>query len=54
MNYIVVGAGPSGLMAAFKLKEKGHNVIIIEKGEKVGRKIYITGKRTWYTDSSFL
>lgn len=44
MKYIIVGAGPAGLMTAYKLKEKGNEVIIIEKGEKVGRKIYITGK----------
>lgn len=44
MKYIIVGAGASGLMCAYKLKEKGHDVTIIEKGEKVGKKIYITGK----------
>lgn len=44
MEYIVIGAGPSGLMCAYKLKESGHEVIILEKEEKVGKKIYITGK----------
>lgn len=44
MRIIVVGAGPSGLMCAYKLKEKGHDVILIDKNEKVGKKIYITGK----------
>lgn len=41
---IVVGAGPSGMMAAIKAAEKGHSVILIEKNEKIGKKMFITGK----------
>lgn len=44
MRIIVVGAGPAGLIASYKLQEKGHEVTLIEKNEKVGKKIYITGK----------
>lgn len=44
MNVIIIGAGPSGLMCAIKASENGHNVIILEKNEKAGKKIYITGK----------
>lgn len=44
MKIVVVGAGASGLMCAYKLKENGHDVILIDKNEKVGKKIYITGK----------
>lgn len=34
-NYIVVGAGPSGLFSALTLLERGANVTIIERGDKV-------------------
>ena len=44
MKIIVIGAGPSGLICSYKLRERGFDVILIDKNEKVGRKIYITGK----------
>ena len=44
MRIIVVGAGPSGLMCSYKLREKGYDVILLEKNEKVAKKVYITGK----------
>ena len=31
-------------MAAYEAKKQGHDVTIIEKNEKCGKKIYITGK----------
>ncbi len=40
---IVVGGGASGMAAAFACAEK-HKVILLEKNEKLGKKIYITGK----------
>lgn len=40
----VVGGGASGLMAAYAAAEKGHQVTLFEKNEKLGKKIYITGK----------
>lgn len=40
----VVGGGPAGLMAAYAAAKNGHNVVLIEKNEKLGKKIYITGK----------
>lgn len=43
-NVIVVGGGASGLMAAYTAACKGHRVVLIEKNEKLGKKIYITGK----------
>lgn len=43
-NVIVIGGGASGLMAAYAAAEKGHTVTLIEKNEKLGKKIYITGK----------
>ena len=41
---IVIGGGASGLMAAYAAGRKGHRVRLIEKNEKLGKKIYITGK----------
>lgn len=41
---IVTGAGAAGMMAAYSAAKQGHNVIIHERNEKAGKKIYITGK----------
>ena len=41
---IVIGAGASGLMAAYAAARNGHRVTVLEKNEKSGKKIYITGK----------
>ena len=41
---IVIGGGASGLMAAYAAAKRGHIVTLIEKNEKLGKKIYITGK----------
>lgn len=40
----VIGGGASGLMAAYAAAERGNDVILLEKNEKLGKKIYITGK----------
>ena len=40
----VVGGGAAGLMAAYAAGKNGHKVILLEKNEKLGKKIYITGK----------
>jgi hypothetical protein len=41
---IVIGGGAAGMMAAVKAAEAGAKVTLVERNEKVGRKIYITGK----------
>lgn len=41
---IVIGAGPAGMMAAGVAAGRGNRVVLIEKNEKVGRKLAITGK----------
>ncbi len=41
---IVIGGGAAGLMAAYAAAKNGHDVLLIEKNEKLGKKIYITGK----------
>lgn len=43
-NVIVIGGGASGLMAAYSAANQGAEVILLEKNEKLGKKIYITGK----------
>ena len=40
----VIGAGAAGLMAACTAACGGNEVIVVEKNEKAGKKIYITGK----------
>ena len=44
MNIIVIGGGAAGLMAAGTAAEQGANVTLFETNEKVGRKLFITGK----------
>ncbi len=44
MNVCVIGGGASGMMCATMIARKGHNVTLFEKNEKLGKKIYITGK----------
>jgi predicted Rossmann fold flavoprotein len=41
---IVVGGGAAGMMAAYTAGMCGHTVTLLEKNEKLGKKIYITGK----------
>lgn len=42
-DVIVIGGGPSGLMAAIAAAEQNKNVLLIEKGSKLGRKLAISG-----------
>ena len=41
---IVIGAGASGLMAAGAAAQSGAEVLMIERNERVARKVMITGK----------
>lgn len=41
---IVVGGGAAGMMAAVAAAEAGSGVCLIEKNEKLGKKLFITGK----------
>ncbi len=43
-NVCVVGGGPAGMMAAYAAAENGHTVTLYEKNEKLGKKLYLTGK----------
>lgn len=42
-DVIVIGGGPSGLMAAIGAGEHGARVLLIDKGDKLGRKLAISG-----------
>lgn len=40
----VVGAGPAGIIAAGIAGSRGKDVILIDKNERIGKKLFITGK----------
>lgn len=41
---LVIGAGAAGMMASISAAECGNEVIVLEKNEKAGKKLFITGK----------
>ena len=41
---IIIGGGAAGMMAAVFAAKKGNHVQVFEKNEKLGKKLYITGK----------
>lgn len=41
---VVVGGGPAGMMAAIQSAKRGNEVTLLEKNEKLGKKLFITGK----------
>jgi len=41
---VVIGGGAAGMFAAYSAAKTGKNVILFEKNEKLGKKLYITGK----------
>ena len=43
-DVVVIGGGAAGVMAACTAAEQGHRVLLIEKNERIGRKVMITGK----------
>ncbi|MBT4856873.1 aminoacetone oxidase family FAD-binding enzyme [Candidatus Uhrbacteria bacterium] len=44
-DVIVIGGGPAGMMAAGRAGELGAKVVLIEKNERLGKKLSITGGR---------
>lgn len=42
-DVIVVGGGPAGMMAAGRAAERGARVALLEKNDKLGKKLLITG-----------
>lgn len=43
-NIAVIGGGPAGMIAAGFAAKRGNKVTLFEKNEKIGKKLYITGK----------
>ncbi len=43
-DIIIIGAGAAGMMAAYSAASAGRSVILLERNEKAGKKIFITGK----------
>lgn len=41
---LIVGGGPAGMVAAIAAAEEGASVTLLERNEKLGKKLYITGK----------
>ena len=41
---VIIGAGAAGMMAAIAAADAGHEVLVLEKNDRPGKKIYITGK----------
>jgi predicted Rossmann fold flavoprotein len=44
IDLAIVGAGPAGMMAAIIASKRGLNVCILEKNDRLARKLLITGK----------
>ena len=43
-DVIVIGGGAAGMIAAGRAASMGKKVLLVEKNEKLGKKVYITGK----------
>ena len=41
---IIVGGGAAGMMAAISASKEGKKACILEKNEKLGKKLFITGQ----------
>ena len=41
---LIIGGGAAGMMAGVHAGRLGHQVHILEKNERLGKKVYITGK----------
>lgn len=44
MKIVIIGGGPAGMMAATTAAKAGADVVLLEKNEKTGKKLFITGK----------
>ena len=53
-DVIVVGGGPSGMMAAITAARNGNKVLLLERMEKLGKKILATGTGRCNLSNSYL
>ena len=42
MKVVVIGGGPAGMMASIAAAQSGDEIVLLEKNEKLGKKLYIT------------
>lgn len=52
MQVVVIGGGPAGMMSAICASREGNKVVLLEKMEKCGKKLLITGKGRFNITSS--
>ncbi|HIR00075.1 MAG TPA: NAD(P)/FAD-dependent oxidoreductase [Candidatus Scybalocola faecavium] len=43
-NVVIIGGGAAGMMAAIQAAQNGYKVHLLERNEKLGKKLFITGK----------
>ena len=43
-DLIVVGGGPAGMFAAITAAKQGKRVLLLERNDRLGKKLLITGK----------
>ena len=43
-DLIIIGAGPAGMLAAYAAASRGIDTLLVEKNEKIGKKLFLTGK----------
>lgn len=54
-NIAVIGAGPAGIIGAGFASSRGHNVTLFDKNDRIGKKLFITGKgRCNITNASYI
>ncbi len=47
MKVVVIGGGPAGMMASIAAAQSGDEVVLLEKNEKLGKRLFITGFSGW-------
>ena len=44
VDVIVIGGGPAGMFAAITAAQQGSQVLLLERNDRLGKKLLITGK----------
>ena len=44
VDVIVIGGGPAGMFAAITAAQRGSRVLLLERNDRLGKKLLITGK----------